>query len=481
MSLKSRTIVSLFWKLLERAGNQVVLLLVQIVMARLLTPEDFGLLAIMLVFINIGNVFVQSGLGAALVQNPETTEADYSTVFWISLGISIVLFGCMYLCAPVIAGFYGKESIVIPLRALSAIMVINSFNSVQQAIVQRNMTFKLNFYATIISVLLSAVAGIGSALAGAGLWALVIQQIVYQSSNCIALAAFVRWVPRLVFDLDRASVLFSFGWKLLGSNVLNTGYSGLYDLVIGGQFSVSQLGLVSQGKKYPHALGNMLVGAIQPVLMSAVSKVQNDAERVKGVTRRSLKTSSFVVMPVMVLFALTADPVVRLLLGEQWVPCVWFMQIYCFTNALLPIHSANLSALCGVGRSDINLKLEIVKKIIGVCALSLGAFVFNDVHVLVSMELATSIICTFINAYPNKRIIGYTYWEQMRDISPGILLSMASAAAAWPICLVGLPDILLLLMQSIVMTIVYLGLSKLFHVEALEYLITTAKEMLGRK
>lgn len=479
--LKKRTITSLIWKFLERAGNQVVLLLVQIVMARLLSPEDFGFLAIMLVFVNLGNVFVQSGLGAALVQNPDVDETDYSTVFWISLSLSLVISIGIFFAAPAIAEIYSASQLVWPLRVLSLMMVLNAYNSVQVAIVQRSLEFKRVFVATTWSVVVSAVLGIASAAAGASLWALVVQQVSYQAVNCASLFWQTRWVPSPVFSRGRAAVLYRFGWKILACSVLNTAYLSLYDLVIGAQFSAAQLGLVSQGKKYPSALGGMLDGAIQPVMMSSIARVQNDKARAKRLMRRAMKSSAFVVFPAMMLLAVVAPVLIPFLLGDQWGEVVPFLQMYCFVYALLPVHSSNLSVISGLGHSGINLILEIVKKAIGLTALAIGAFVFRDVYVLVATAMVIGIVGTFVNAFPNRRIIGYTYMEQVRDLFPSFGLAVTSGALAWSVGLVGLPDVAVFFLQIAVMAVAYLGLAIFFRVESLEYLLTTLKEMLDSR
>ena len=359
---KHKTITSVCWKLLERGGNQSIQLVVQIVMARMLTPKEFGALAIMLVFINIGNVIVTSGMSTALVQSKEVDDSDFSTVFWMSLGASTVLFGALFVAAPALSTFYGMPTIVSPLRVLGILFLITAFNSVQVAIVQREMQFRKVFNATIVSVLVSGVIGIAAALMGAGLWALILQQLVYQVTNCFVLGLQVKWAPSFVFESAKAWKLFSYGWKLLVSGLLEQGYQSLSDLIIGKQFSASSLGLVSQGKKYPQAVGSMLDGAIQPVMLSAVSRVQADVSQVKRLVRRALKTSTFLIVPSMTLFAVAAESIVGLLLGEKWLPCAPFLQMYCFIYALLPIHTTNLQALNGMGRSDLFLKLELIKK-----------------------------------------------------------------------------------------------------------------------
>lgn len=478
---KHKTITSVCWKLLERGGNQSIQLVVQIVMARMLTPKEFGALAIMLVFINIGNVIVTSGMSTALVQSKEVDDSDFSTVFWMSLGASTVLFAALFVAAPALSTFYGMPTIVSPLRVLGILFLITAFNSVQVAIVQREMQFRKVFNATIVSVLVSGVIGIAAALTGAGLWALILQQLVYQVTNCFVLGLQVKWAPSFVFESAKAWKLFSYGWKLLVSGLLEQGYQSLSDLIIGKQFSASSLGLVSQGKKYPQAVGSMLDGAIQPVMLSAVSRVQADVSQVKRLVRRALKTSTFLIVPSMTLFAVAAESIVGLLLGEKWLPCAPFLQMYCFIYALLPIHTTNLQALNGMGRSDLFLKLELIKKAYGLCFVLFAAFVMHDVCLMVAMYMITDIISTFVNAYPNKRVIGYSYSEQIRDIAPAFVISaIAGGLALFCGSFIASPG-LQILIEVAVMAIAYFGISGIFKLEAFEYLIDTARDFLGAK
>lgn len=478
-TLKSATISSLLWKLFEKFGRAFIELLVQILMARLLAPEQFGTLAIMLVFVNIGNVIVQSGLNTALVQSPDIDEADCSTVYWISLAVSCLLYVGLFIATPTIASFYGMESMVWPLRALTLVLIINAYNAVQIAIVQRRLEFRKVFNATIVAVVVSGTLGISTALAGAELWALVVQQIAYQVCHCVVMAKQVKWHPTFVFDSARARSLFSFGSKLLISGLLDQGYQSLSDLIIGKQFSSSSLGLVSQGKKYPQAIGNMLDGSIQPVMLSAVSRIQDDVAQVKRLVRRALKTSTFLIFPSMALLAVAAEPLVNLLLGEKWLPCVPFLQIYCFVYALLPIHTTNLQALNGMGRSDLFLKLELIKKTYGICCILFAAFVLKDVYLMVAMYMVTGVIATFVNAWPNKRVIGYSYREQLCDIAPAFVLSLVASGLAL-VC--GSPitsPVFEILVEVSVMALTYLGLAKLLRVETMGYLMMTVREMLG--
>ena len=477
-SLKYNTISSLVWKFIERGGNAIVQMAVQVVMARLLSPEQFGVLAVMLVFVNIGNVIVQSGLNTALVQDPDVTERDYSTVFWLSLGVSVVIYFGVFFSAPFISAAYGYDSLTWSLRVLCLILIVNSATSVQVAKVQRDLRMRKVFNATIAASLISAVLGICVAALGGELWALVIQQISYQVSMCAALAIQIDWHPHFLFDAKRAKTLFGFGWRLLVSGLLDTCYQSLADLLVGQRFSTMQLGLVSQGKKYPNAIGSMLDGAIQPVMLSAVAHVQNDKAKVKRLVRRALKTSTFLVVPAMTLFAVVAPTLVPLLLGVQWTEAVWFLQTYCVVYMLLPIHTTNLQALNGVGRSDLFLKLELIKKAYGIANVVFCVFVLHDVYCMVGSYIVTGVVSTIVNAWPNRRVIGYSYTEQVRDICPAFLLAAIAAVFAWSVTFLELPQVIALVIQIVVFCASYLGLSALFRVESMFYLVETFFEMI---
>lgn len=476
-----KTITSAAWKLFERGGSAIVQMVVQVVMARLLAPEQFGMLSIMLVFVNFGNVIVQSGLNTAIIQAPSLSRVDCSTVFWLSIGLSAVIYAAVFLAAPAIAGFYTLPGLTWPLRALALIFFVNAYNAVQVALVTRRLEMRKIFISTAVSSVMSAFLGIGSALAGAGVWALVIQQLSYQLTSCSALAIQVDWRPCSEFSHNSARRLFGFGSRLLVSGLLDQGYQSLSDLIIGKQFSAASLGLVSQGKKYPNAIGNMLDGAIQPVMLSAVSREQENLVLVKRLVRRALKTSTYLISPAMVLFATTAPVLVPLLLGNQWLDSVWFMQVYCLVYTLLPIHTTNLQALNGMGRSDLFLKLEVVKKLIGVAVLLFCAFVLRDVRLMVASYLITGVVSTFINAWPNRRVIGYSYLEQVHDICPAFLLAGVSAFAASAVTMFALPAFVEIALQVLVFATCYLGLSALFRVEEFFYLLNTAKGIVGRK
>lgn len=477
--LRSRTIRSLVWRFFEQGGSAIIQLVVQVVMARLLTPSEFGALAIMLVFVNVGNVVVQSGLNTAIIQAPDVTDEDFDTVFWMSLAISLMLYLAVFAGAPVIGDFYGLPFLVTPLRVLVLVLVVNAYNAIQEAIVARGFDFQKTFRSTVVAAVVSGTLGVGCALMGGGLWALVIQQLSYQVTKCLSLAVQIPWKPRPAFRRGRARVLFGFGWKLLASGVLDQLSQSVSDLIIGRVFASGELGLVSQGKKYPQQLGTLLDSVIQPVMLSAVSRVQDDTDRVRRLMRRALKTSTFIVAPSMCAFALVAPILVPALLGPQWASAVPFLRVYCLAYALLPIHTTNLQVLNGMGRSDIFLGLEVIKVAIGLFALVVAVCCFRNIYAIVLAAALSNMICTFINAFPNKRVVGYPYLRQLRDIAPAFGLAALATAAAWPLgsCALGAAGTVAL--QLLAFSATYLLTAWLLRVEELSYLLRVAQQAMG--
>lgn len=468
--LRQKTLSSLLWKVLERGGVAAGGLLVQVVMARLLSPEDFGALAIMLVFVLLGTAFAVSGFNTALVQVKELQEDDYDTVFWISVTVGTLLWGALIIAAPWIAGAFSLPTMTNPLRVMGALFVLNSVYAVLTADVQRHLAFKKVFKASVVSLVVASTVGIGAAVWGAGLWALVIHQLTNVAVNSGMLFLQTAWRPHLRFSKNRARVLFGFSWKLLVSALLDVSYQSLSDVIIGRQFSAASLGVVSQGKKYPGAVAQVLDGAIQPVMLSAVARVQDDLLTVKALVRRALKTSTLVVVPLMTLLAVTADPLIRWGLGEKWAGAVIFFQMYCFIYALWPVHTTNLSALNGMGRSDLFLKLEVVKKIVGLAVLCVTVFGFHSPVAIVAGFMVTGVTSTMINAFPNRTVIGYRYAEQVRDMAPVWGLSLVSGAVSWAV-MTSMAGPLLgqVVVGFTVFGVLFLGMGLALRCEALTY------------
>jgi O-antigen/teichoic acid export membrane protein len=469
---KKRDILTgMFWKFLEKGGTQGVQVVIQIILARLLLPSDYGVLALVIVFIEIASVFVQSGLGTSLIQKKVIDSIDLSSVFYLSLGIAGFVYMLLYFSAPFIASFYEKPMLTNILRVLSLTLFPGAFNAIQNAIVSRTMQFKRLFYSSIGSGIISGIVGIVFAYLGYGVWALVFQQLVNQLCITLILWFTVKWRPTLEFSTERVSVLFSFGWKLLLSSLLETAYRNLRSLIIGKLYTSSILGFYNRGQHFPKLVATSINGPIQSVLLPALSAEQDYKDRVKSMMRRSIVTSSFIVFPMMIGLAAVSEPLIILLLTEKWLPAVPFMKLFCITYALWPIHTANLQAINAMGRSDIYLKLEILKKILGLAILAIS--LIWGIYGLAIGEVIASIISSFINAYPNKKLLLYGYGEQVKDILPSLALSLLMGVVVSILSILPFSPLVTMGIQVLTGALVYIGLAALFRMECFFYLIET--------
>lgn len=458
-----------FWRLAERFGAQGVALVVSIILARLLVPEVYGTIALVTVFTQILNVFVDSGFGNALIQKKDADDLDFSTVFYFNVAVCLLLYAGVFLAAPWIARFYNDLALTPVVRVLSLTLIISGVKNVQQAYVSRTMQFKRFFFATLGGTIGAAVIGIAMAYFGFGVWALVAQQIFNATVDTLILWITVKWRPKWMFSWQRLKGLFSFGWKLLASSLLDTVYSDLRQLIIGKLYTSSDLAQYNRGKQLPDLLVNNIDTSINSVLLPAMSQVQDDSARVKSMTRRAMKTSTYVIAPIMMGLAFTAEFVIRLLLTEKWMPCVPFLRIFCITYMFYPVHTANLNAIKAMGRSDLFLKLEIVKKAVGLIVL-LSTMWFGVMAMAYSL-LFTSITSQIINSWPNKKLLDYSYPEQIRDILPGILLAVLMGCCVYPIQWLGLPDVVTLLIQVPLGAAIYIGVSAVLRLDSYKYVM----------
>ena len=483
MSLKSSVITSLIWKFLERIGTQGVHFVVAIVLARLLAPADFGLIALVTVFVAIANVFVQSGLNTALIQKKNADNLDFSTVFYTSLCVAVFLYGVLFVCAPLIADFYNGQTKLIPVvRVLGLMLLLGVVSSVQEAYVARNMMFKKLFYRSVGAIIPSGIFGITLAYLGLGIWALVGQQLMNSFLMCAIMWFTVKWRPQLVFSIARFKGLFSFGWKLLCSALLDTFYRNIRDLVIGKLFTPADLGFYNRGSQFPHIIIANINSSIQSVLLPSLSTVQDDKPRLKSLARRSIKTSAFLILPMMAGLAAVAKPLTLVLLGEKWLPAVPFIQICCFSFAFWPIHTTNLSAINAVGRSDVFLELEIIKKSYGLAVLVLAIWLFRSPIGIAMSAAVVAPLGSFVNAYPNKKLLNYGFGEQMKDFLPSFVLAVVMGVAVYALSFaLDIHPLLQLLVLAIVGMCFYLGIAKLLKFECFEYIVKTIKERRGKK
>lgn len=478
MNSKS-TISNLLWRFAERCGAQAVSFLVSIILARLLAPEAYGTIALAMVFINILQVFVDSGMGTALIQKKDADDLDFSSVFYFNIAACLVLYAGLFLAAPSIAQFYGDPALTALVRALSLTVVVSGVRNIQQSYVSRHLLFKRFFFSTIGSTLASAVVGIAMAYAGFGVWALVGQSLSNVVTGTIILWATVPWRPRRMFSWQRLKSLLSFGWKLLVSALLDTGYNNLRNLIIGKLYSSADLAYYNQGDKLPNLVITNINTSIDSVLLPTMANAQDDPARVRSMTRRAIKTSTYVMAPLMMGLAACAEPLIRLILTEKWLPCVPYLRIFCITYMFWPIHTANLNAIKALGRSDLFLKLEIVKKIVGLTILL--CTMWHGVMAMAYSLLLSSVLSQIINSWPNRKLLRYHYLNQLADILPALLLACAMGLAVYCIQFLGWGDLPTLCVQVPVGAALYLAGSALLRLDSFLYLRSTAEKLLLHK
>lgn len=466
------------WKFAERITAQLVSFVISLILARLLAPEHYGAVALVMIFITLANVFVSSGFGNALIQKKDADETDFSTVLYCSLAISAVMYLLIFLGAPAISAFYKMPELTPVFRVLGLRLIIAAFNSVQHAYVSKHMLFRRFFWSTLFGTVLSGVVGIVLAYRGFGIWALVVQYMVNSTVDTIVLYFTVKWRPKLLFSFTGLKGLFSYAWKLLVSELINTGYVELRGLIIGKQYSSSDLAFFDKGQSFPKLVVANINTSLQSVLFPALSKVQDDIQRVKWMTRRSIRINSFIVVPLVVGLALVAKPFIGLLLTDAWLPCVPYLQMYCVFYCLMPIQAANLQAIKAVGRSDIYLRLEVIKKVIGVVLL-LISMPFGTFFIAAGAVLS-NVISALMNAIPNRKLLGYAYREQVRDYLNGIVPLLAMVVAVVLVGLLPLGNFAMLVLQVCTGAIVYVAVSHVLKLESFIYVLDIARKLVKR-
>lgn len=475
----SNVIKNFIWRFAERCGAQVVSFIVSIVLARILSPKDYGTIALVMVFTTILQVFVDSGLGTALIQKKDADDLDFSSVFYFNFVVCIILYLGMFFAAPLIAEFYGDIELVPVVRVISITIIISGVKGIQQSYVSRNMMFKRFFFSTLGGTIFSAILGIIMAYMGFGVWALVAQQLSNTAIDTLILWITVKWRPKLMFSWKRLKGLLSFGWKLLVSSLLDTVYNNLRNLIIGKIYSSSDLAFYNQGDKFPKVIVTNINASIDSVLLPTMSEAQDDHERVKAMTRRAIKTSTYIMAPLMMGLAFCANPIVKLVLTEKWMPCVPFLQIFCITYMFWPIHTANLNAINAMGRSDLFLKLEIIKKCVGLLLLLTTMRI--SVMAMAYSLLVSGLISQVINSWPNRKLLKYGYLEQIKDILPSIILAIIMGFLVSLIQLFKWNPVVTLIIEIPLGALIYILGSKILGLESYNYLIDMVKSFVVKK
>ena len=421
-SLKDKTVKGVIWSAVDRFSAQGIQFVFSILIARLLLPEDYGVIAMLGIFMAVSQTFIDSGFGIALIRKIDRTETDFSTVFYFNIAVASVFYVILFFCAPAIANFYDTPLLEPVTKVVALNLIINSLSGIHNAKLSIAIDFKSRAKISIITTLLTGAVGLWMAYAGYGVWALVVQNLFSSVLRTVMLWIIVKWHPQLVFSWKSFKELFSFGSKLLASALLDTLYNNIYTLVIGKVFSPSTLGVYSRASSLAQFPSSNITGVLQGVTFPVLSTIQNEEDRLADVYKRFLKVSAFIVFPLMVGLSSVADPFIRLALTDKWEGAIYILQIICFNMMWYPIHAINLNILQVKGRSDYFFKLEIIKKIQGVLVL----FITVPLGIIAMCygSLISSLICLVWNTYYTRKLIGYGFLAQMKDLLPILIHSL---------------------------------------------------------
>lgn len=456
------------WRLMERFLNLFISFAVSVVLARLLGPEAYGTVALVLIFITILNLFTDSGLSTALIQKKDADELDFSSVFVFNILICLVLYMIVWFGAPFIERFYNIGRLTSYIRVLGLVIPVDGIKTIQIAYISRNLDFKKFFNATITGTVISGIVGIFMAIKGFGVWALIAQNLTNEVVDTAILWLSVRWKPTLQFSFARLKGLLSYGWKILATTLVNAIYGNMFDLTIGKVYTTKDLSYFNKAESFPNRFVNAATIAANSVLLPSQSKEQDNPSRVREIASMFISSGSYVLIPLMTGLAVCAQPFILVLLGEEWLECVRFLQLLCPMYAIAFLHSANQNSIKSMGRSDITLIVEIIKKATGFTCLLLT--VRYGVFALAAGLVVSDFIGLVADMIPNRKLIGYSIADQIRDILPTVLLSVAMGAAVYCVGLLGFRPLVTLLIQIPCGIVVYLLLSVVFRVKAFETL-----------
>lgn len=466
-SLKNKTVKGVVWSSVERFSVQGVQFLVMLVIARLLDPKDFGLVGMLAIFLAVAQSLIDSGFSQALIRKQDRTEVDNSTVFYFNIVVSAVLYLILYAIAPWVSDFYNEPQLCSLMRVLCLIVIINSFAVVQRAIYTASINFKTQAKASFIAALASGLVGVWMAYNGYGVWTLVWQQLLNAGINTLLLWIYSNWYPRWVYSWESFRELFAFGSKLLASGLLDTLYTNIYLLVIGKIFNAASLGYYTQADRFTKLPSSNITGILQRVTYPVLCSIQDDDERLREDYRKLLRLSAFIIFPMMCLLAGVAYPLVELLIGEKWRFAATLIIPLSFTMMWWPIHAINLNLLQVKGRSDLFLRLEIIKKIIGVTVLVLS--IPFGLLFMCYAGIATSIICLVINTYYTGKLIQVGFIMQMKDFSGTLIVSMAIFVVAYFLSFVSDNIIIQLLLALLISAVLFVTTVYLLKFKELDY------------
>ena len=472
--LKNKTISGIFWQFLQRISGQLVSFTVSVVLARLLSPDDFGVVALAGMFTVLLGIFSSGGLGPALVKKKDADSLDFDTMFVTQLVFSSLMYIVIYFTAPIYADMYHNEQLTKIIRVSALLMPLGALGGVQFSVVSRRMQFQWLFYTSLVSLFASAAVGLYMAYSGYGPWALIAQNMTSTVVGTLVLFCLMDWHPRFRFSYQRFKLLFREGLKFMGTSLMGTFFGQLKGYALGLKYSTADLSYYNRGNGLPSLLCNNIDSTIQGVLFPALAQIQEDKEAVRRALSRAIRTSTFILMPLLFGLAAIADKVVVIIFSEKWAPSIPFMQILCFVLAISIMCNVNLQALKATGKIGTVFKLEFLKKPI-MLLIILSTIHISPLAIAWGM-LFFNIFVYFVNSYPNKKIINYSYKDQLIDVAPNILLSLFMAAIVYLIGYLNTNIYLCIIIQIVAGGSIYIGVSYLLRNDNLFYIINYIKE-----
>ncbi|MEG1555441.1 MAG: lipopolysaccharide biosynthesis protein [Bacteroidales bacterium] len=462
-TLKQKAVKGMGWSFLENTANLGVTFIVGLILARLLSPAEFGIIGIITIFISISNTIVDSGFSNALIRRNDANEVDYSTVFYFNIGLSILLYFLLFFLAPAISVFFNQPSLTKLIRVMGLVLIVNAFSIIQNTILIKKVDFKKLTKISLLSSFCGGALGLTMAFSGFGVWSLVGQQLSRQLINTILLWIYNQWLPIFQFSYIRFKSLFSYGSKLLIASLIDSIYNQLYSIIIGKFYKASDLGQYTRAQQFCNIFSNNLSSIVQRVSYPVLSSIQQEETRLKNGFKKTIKSTMLVSFLVMFGLAAIAKPLIVILIGEKWLPSVYYLQILCFSGMFYPFHAINLNILQVKGRSDLILKLEIIKKIIAVVPIVLG--VFYGIVTMLWSGFFVNIIAVYMNTYYSKKLINYSLQEQLRDILPFFMISSMMGILVWSLSLLDLSVWIILPLQLFSGFVIYVGLNELYRSE----------------
>lgn len=479
--VKAKTISGIIWKLAERIGAQFVSLFVSIVLARILLPTDYSVVSIVAIFFAFANVLISGGLNTALIQKKNSDSEDYSAVLFASTALSIVLYGALFLCAPLIADIYSQDILVPIIRVMGISLPITSIKSIWCAYISSNLLFKKFFWATIGGTVISAIVGVILAINGAGAWALVAQQMTNTTIDTVILICTTKVPLVFRFSVRKFKSLFKYGWKVLVSSIFGTIYTEVVPLVIGMKYKAADLSFYTKGRSFPSLISSTTTNTISSVIFPSLAKFQNEKERLLSYTRWFVRLSSFVVFPIMLGFLAVSDNFIKVVLTEKWLPASPYIKIFCITCMFDVIHVGNCETIKAMGRSDIYLVMELIKKTSYFITIVVFVYCANSPQSLAMAFLVCAAIAIIVNSIPNKKLIGYKFMYQLEDLLPNLLTAIIMCVCVLLVDTVQLGNILTLVVQVLVGALVYIGLNVIIKSSSLLCIFALLKERILKK